>query len=199
MLIFITIYRPATSKIDSSKRAGNVAGRIFDLIAQKTNVVVAPVIVGRDQHRAAQAVEKSLRKCKCARQENRMPAPLLKWVSPAKMIQPIVPITTTHSTFREPADRGDSPVQQKHRQQARCRRRRRFPALTSQLTSRLPTSGMCAWLRVRRSRSCSSPGQKYAGIFRQADAAGRNREGRAEGQLPDEEKRNQPSRALLGP
>ena len=69
MLKFITIYRQATSKIDSSSARGMFRRRIFHLIAQKTNVVVAPVIVGGDQHRAAEPVEKAARKGERARRK----------------------------------------------------------------------------------------------------------------------------------
>ena len=50
MHTFITRYRQATSRMESSSARGIFFAGIFDFIAQKANVVVAPIIVGGNQH-----------------------------------------------------------------------------------------------------------------------------------------------------
>ena len=84
--------------MESNRRPRNILFRVFDLIAQKADVVVAPIVVGRDEHRPAQSGKELWRKCKGARRKIEC-AGGVEVRQPGKMIQPMVPITPNHRIF----------------------------------------------------------------------------------------------------
>jgi hypothetical protein len=72
MLMFITIYRHATARMDRNSARGIFFSGFLDLVAEETDVVVSADVVGGDQHGSAEPAKK-VGESENAPEANRMP------------------------------------------------------------------------------------------------------------------------------
>ena len=174
--------------MDSSSARGMVLPGILYFIAQKANIVVAPIVVGGDEHGRAQAQEKIVRQGESARRKAEGPAGIE--VSESRKDDPAHGDQHPgQKQFRHPADAGDFPIEQDHGENddPDCHERRpghQPPQLQGPEQGQMQLPQMVGILVVER-------GPEVGSVTRQSDGAGSNRERRAEGKLPDKKKGNQ--------
>ncbi len=172
-----------------NERARNVAARIFDLAAKEADVVVAPVIVGRHQHRRAHAEKKLVRQPKCTGRE----------VESARRVE-VRDARHNHPADRQhhadpqqlgqPSDDGNPAIEQDHDEQAGShgdeRRRSHQDARFERPQQRQRE------MKAMRSDYLGQTWPQIAGVVSQSDAARGDGQRRAERELPHEQKRQQP-------
>ena len=157
--MFINTYRHPTSRMDSSSARGMVLAGILYFVAQKANVVVAPVIISGDQHGRAQSEEKIVRQGESAGRK----AEGARGIEVGEAGDDDPAHGDQHAgqqQLRHPADAGDLAIEQHHGQHDDADGDEMLRPTPASATCKCSEHAEDATPRCDPRIGCSSPGQK---------------------------------------